>query len=178
MSAVWPSRLIVSRKPSAVCQRVDEARSRVERRHLVRHRQHRADLGHPVLRVHPATGKRHGSPDERLRRRGDPGCDHHAGAFVADGKGLTDARRHRPHVGRGYGSGHDWGVGTARCDCAVEIREADEQPEVGRIDGRRLDAHENLIIREVRDGLVDQGHLELAVLGDERPKLLSAGRDV
>ena len=126
-------------------QRIDEAGGAVGRRRACRQRQAVGRLEGAVLRIHRAADHRDGLAHQRLGRVRRSGPDDDAGALVADRHRFIEPSRHRPHRRfRHFRGDHGRILGAGRLG-GGHIGGADQKPEVGRIDRRRLDADHDLV---------------------------------
>ncbi len=146
-------------------QRIDEARRAVGGGGAGRQRQDVGGLQGAVLGVHRPADAGHELAEQRLGGRVGPRRDHRARAFVAHRHGLVDAPGHGPHEllrhgGRHHGAGRRLGGG--------HVGGAQQQAEVRGVDGRTLDAHQDLVGAGVGDVDLGEGKLELAAGLDQR----------
>mmetsp|Transcript_81617 Transcript_81617/g.231323 ORF Transcript_81617/g.231323 Transcript_81617/m.231323 type:complete len:402 (+) Transcript_81617:325-1530(+) len=113
-----------------------------------------------VLAVHLAADDANGLPQQGLGFVGVACFDNYARALVPCGHRLVDAPLQRAHLLRGdLGPEHrPW---QALHGTQVGVRE--HQVHVGGVEGRRLHAHDHLVVLRLRDGHLRQGHLQCAV---------------
>lgn len=152
-------------------ERIDEAGRAFGRLRPGGQRQTLRDLERAVLRIHRAAEHGDGLAKQRLRRVRGACLNHQAGAFIADWHGFIDARRHRTHqLLRNRRADDRIGAGAAHFR-GTHVRGAEHQAEIGWIDRRGFDAHDDFVGRGRRDWNTAQRDFELAALSDERAKL-------
>ena len=96
-----------------------------------------------------------------------PAATTDAAALVADRHRLVDAAGHRGHHGGSDRCRHDRPIGGARRRGGGHVRATEQQTEIRRVDRRRIDPHDHLIVAGRRDVDVDERQLELTRGGDE-----------
>ena len=169
-SALWPSRRMVSVMPSAVSglTKQDAPSAAVV---PAGSGSTSAHLDGAILRIHRAADHRDGLAHQRLGGIRRSGLDHDAGAFVADRHRFIEPRRHRPHRRFRHFCGDHGLVLGARNLGGRHVGRADQQPEVGRIDRRGLDADHDFIFGRLRRRNAGQRNLEFAALLEQRAQL-------
>jgi len=94
------------------------------------------------LRIHRAGDYRDDLAQQGLRIGSITGCDDGAGAFIAHGQWLAQARLHCAHCAGGHArddfSGCVFGIG--------QVGGTEQQAEVRRVDRRRLDPDQHLVV--------------------------------
>ncbi len=154
-------------------QRIDETGSALRGARARRQNENVGRLEAAVLRIHGAADRRDRLAHERARRGRGTRLHDDAGALVADGHRLVEARRHRPQPGVGH-TRRDDRVGAAGRAHRGQIGRTGQQAEIGRIDRCRLDAHHDLVLGRLRRRNLDQRQFEFAALADQRTQLQSA----
>ena len=140
--------------------RIDEGRSALLRRHIIRQDHAGARIDDPILREHAAADQGNSLAKQGLRFGRAASIDDGASAFIADRHGLTHATGERATRR----------IGHARNDAAfaifgiLKIGRGEQQREVRRVDGCGLHTDQHLVILWRRERLVRKLNRQATVL--------------
>ena len=169
-SAVWPSRRIVSIMPRAVSglTKQDAPSAAVVPAGSCRQS---AAFTRAVLRVHRAAENRDGLAEQVLRVGAS--LDDFTGAFIADGQRLAGTRGHGAAISFRDVRG-DFCVRAAAGEFRIaHVGRAEQQTDVGRVDRRRVDPHQDFVGSRFCHRHAYQRELKLALIRRKRPQLKS-----
>ena len=167
--------LHVQRFHHAQCRhRVDEARRTLSGcRPLIQHQ--------TGVRVHTAILGKHltakcadGFTQQGLRGIGATRGDHGAGALVARRQRLPQARLHEAHSRGRNICGDNRTLSAAAIACGAHVGRPEQQGEVGRVDRRRLHAHQHLVGARLRQSYIFQPKRQGVVIVHARTQLQSS----
>ena len=154
-------------------QRIDEAGGAFRGGDPLRQHQAICRPDRAVLRIHRTADHRHGLAHQRPGRIGRSGLDDHAGPLIADRHRFIEPPGHRLHRGFRNGCGDHRGVFRTGRLGRCHVGSTNQEAEVGRIDGRGLDADDDDILCRFGRRYIGERNFEFAALLDQRTQLKS-----